>query len=368
MRGPAAWPRARIAAFRQALLAFFEARGRDLPWRGSGDPYAVLVSEVMLQQTRVGTVIPYYRRWMEQLPNVEALAGARPDEVLKLWEGLGYYARARSLHQAAREVIARYDGAIPADPMKLRTLPGIGPYTAGAVASIAFGVPVPAVDGNVRRVLSRLADEPFPSDPELRRWGTALVDPESPGSFNQALMELGSLVCSPRLPACEGCPVARFCCSRAAGTQEERPGRTRPRPIPRIREVVAILLDVGRESERVLLRRRPESGLLGGMWELPGAVLPGDPREGALALARELIGCLGGVPPPWLGERMAALPPLDHAFSHRKVTYVPFLIPVRGVAARRVREHGLRWVAWGEVDSLPLPVAQRALLDQVQGS
>ncbi len=198
-------------ALRRALLAFYDARRRDLPWRRDPDPYRVWVSEVMLQQTRVDAVVPYYERWLRRFPTLHALATAEPDEVLRAWEGLGYYARARNLHRAARVVRERHAGDVPSEPAALRELPGVGDYTAGAIASIAFGRREPAVDGNVRRVLARLLDVADPPPARLRAVAAALVPAERPGDFNQALMELGALVCTARVPRCADCPVRGVC-------------------------------------------------------------------------------------------------------------------------------------------------------------
>lgn len=370
------WSGEKVRTFRAAILEFFRERSRDLPWRETSDPYRILVSEVMLQQTRVETVVPYYRRWMERFPDPGSLAAADLDEVLGIWEGLGYYGRARNLHRAVREVVTRYDGEVPSEPDELRRLPGVGPYTAGAVASMAFGEAVPAVDGNVRRVLARLLDAPSPTAGELEEWARALVDPERPGDFNQALMELGSLECTPRSPGCERCPVAGHCAARAAGTQGERPAPRPRKPPPRVDEAVAVLVRSGSDGDEVLLRKRPEKGLLGGMWELPGvrAERGRRPREAAVRLARELLAVSGGRE---VGEaeaeegpggggpgRPRKLPPVSHAFSHRRMRYHPFLFRVKG---RSPEEAGppLRWAPPGSLGDHALPVAQRRILRSV---
>ena len=196
-----------IPGFRRALLGHFDRSRRALPWRSERTPYRVMVSEFMLQQTRVETVIPYYERWLRRFPGWEALADAGEDEVLRAWTGLGYYRRARNLHRAARVVRERFGGELPKEPAALKRLPGVGEYTAGAVASIAFGRAVPAVDGNVRRVLCRILDVAAPTAGRLREEAARLVDPGRPGDFNEALMELGATVCTPRAPGCGGCPV-----------------------------------------------------------------------------------------------------------------------------------------------------------------
>lgn len=277
-----------IDTLRRRLLAFYDARSRDLPWRREADPYRVWVSEVMLQQTRVEAVIPYYERWMRRFPTLEALAEADVDDVLREWQGLGYYARARNLHRAARLVRERYHGQIPGDVEALRRLPGVGEYTAGAIASIAFGIPAPAIDGNVRRVFSRLLDDPDPAPAELRRVVAALVPEDRPGDFNQALMELGATVCTPRSPACDRCPVAAVCRARTNGTVAERP---RPKPKKALPEDDVATAVIVSPSGRILVVRRPEEGLLGGMWEFPGtAVRAGEtPAEAARRAAENAL-------------------------------------------------------------------------------
>jgi len=372
------WSRDRISRFRKALRNFFGESSRPLSWRQDRDPYRILVSEVMLQQTRVATVTPYFDRWMARFPDLHTLASADEEEVLRLWAGLGYYSRARRLQQTVREVIARYDGVLPADAGELEKLPGIGPYTAGAIASIAFGAPVPAVDGNVRRVLARISDVGDPSPHTLQSWAQELVDPDEPGGFNQALMELGSLICTPRKPGCVSCPVAKFCAAKREGTQTLRPTPPVRRPPPLVHEVVTILLRTNGEEARVLLRRRPPRGLLGGMWEFPGAsVEAGDhraiPEAGIRKAARHLAEQLL----EQSSHRPSRLPPgkpilpFDHIFSHRKVRYIPVVFRWSGHHRREVRdpsgeEQGeLRWVTREESDELPLPAAQRSLASRV---
>ena len=219
----------------------------------------------MLQQTRVETVIPYYERWLERFPHVQALADAPLDDVLKQWEGLGYYSRARHLYQAARIVRERHQGQIPASYDALRALPGIGAYTAGAVASIAFAQPRSAVDGNVRRVLARVLDQADPSPAIVEQAATLLLDPARPGDFNQALMELGATVCTPRAPRCESCPVESLCRARAHDTVALRPARKPAKPLPF--EIVPTL--IAERDQQVLLAKRPERGMLAGLWEFP---------------------------------------------------------------------------------------------------
>jgi A/G-specific adenine glycosylase len=317
------------------LLAFYDARGRDLPWRYTRDPYAIWISEIMAQQTRVDTVIPYYDRWLRRFPDVHALASADVDDVLKEWEGLGYYSRARNLHSAARVVCDRHAGVLPDSYAALRELPGVGDYTAGAVASIAYGASEPAVDGNVRRVLCRLLDVPDLSPAKLRSAAAGLVPAERPGEFNQALMELGSTVCTPRAPRCHDCPLAAHCRARAAGTQLQRPRAKPKKQIPTIDVAVAILR---RSGDHVLLQRRPDGGLLGGMWAFPAREVNegADPEDTAHALARDVTGRT-----PHLVRHAGDVP---HVFSHRREVYHCYLFAV----ADDVETSG-EWVGRGPI-------------------
>lgn len=355
-----------IPDFRRRLLAWFEARARDLPWRKDTDPYRVWVSEVMLQQTRVEAVIPYYLRWMERFPTVELLATAPEEEVLGAWAGLGYYSRARNLHRAAQVVRERHGGRLPSDPQALRALPGVGDYTAGAVGSIAFRLPLPAVDGNVRRVLARLADEPDPTATVLRSWAGGLMDPERPGDFNQALMELGATICTPWKPACGVCPVSPACQARANGTQGERPIPRRKGPVREASWGVAVLVAGRGDASRVLVRRRPSSGLLAGMWEFPSSEVGGEPgAEGELEAA--LMAAAGAYDGGDLGVEPGAgwpLPPVPHLFSHIRAVYHPFLWAAEASPAQDPeRPDAPRWILLHGQEAPPLPVAQQRILE-----
>ena len=314
----------------------------------------------MLQQTRVETVIPYYRRWLASFPDWESLAGATDDEVLLGWKGLGYYGRARNLHRTAKIVCERFRGRLPEDPRELRSLPGVGEYTAGAVGSIAFGSAVPAVDGNVRRVLSRLLDVGDPTPTRLRDEATRLIDPDRPGDFNEALMELGATVCTPRSPLCGACPVADECGALAAGTVAERPVRSARKRVPRVEYAVAVVVadapdgpGHGRDGDpRTLLVRRPPTGLLAGMWEFP-----------ALTALADL-----GIP----GTPGPRLDPVVHAFTHLRATYRPVIVHVAPAAARPPPAAAKRpsttpatpptaWTHPDHLDQFALPVAQQKI-------
>jgi A/G-specific adenine glycosylase len=366
----------RIApAVRRLLLSAYDGGKRSLPWRGETDPYRIWVSEVMLQQTRVETVIPYYGKWLERFPDIETLAEAEEDEVLRAWQGLGYYSRARRLQEGARVVRERYGGYLPGTSQELRSLPGVGPYTAGAVASIAFREAVPAVDGNVRRVLSRLFDLSSPSSSTMRELAGVVVDPNRPGDFNQALMELGALVCTPRAPVCEECPVDSVCLALERGTVSQRHSTKRRKPLPEV--YVAVVVAVARDDSgvpRLLLRKRPNSGLLAGMWEFPGVEVDtnelGSPTEmDATSLpeqAADLAEALGLGPPLMAAESSLDSEPLGlavvtHIFSHLKARYRPFLFMVAWARVRGLEAPGCEWVSLDRLDELPLPVAQQKI-------
>jgi A/G-specific adenine glycosylase len=262
-----------MTVIRQKLLGWYDTEARDLPWRHTRDPYAVWVSEVMLQQTRVETVIPYYQRFLESFPTPHALAEADEDAVLSHWSGLGYYRRARLLHAGVREVVARYSGQVPEDEEARRALPGVGRYTAGAIGSIAFDKEEPVVDGNVTRVLARLFRIKTPvgtSATTARLWDEAarLVPGERPGDFNQALMELGATICTPKQPRCESCPVVKECLAHASGEVDALPV-PRARKAPTDVKLAAVVATCGRASKQEVWLVRSEQSLFGGLWGLP---------------------------------------------------------------------------------------------------
>jgi A/G-specific adenine glycosylase len=340
---------------RARLLAWYDGNRRELPWRtGAGerlDPYRIWLSEVMLQQTRVETVRGYFTRWLDRFPTLEALAAAEGDEVMKAWEGLGYYSRARNFHQAAREVADRYRGQVPTEIEAFRALPGVGRYTAGAVMSIAFGREAPVVDGNVRRLFARWFDEPAPSDADLWARAEALVQGERPGDLNQALMELGATVCTPRSPRCGECPVERHCGARARGTTGERPAPRTSRALPHEDTGVAVVW----HDEKLLLVRRPPAARLGGMWEFPGTVR----RPGESVGAAVVRGAEDALDAEISVE--AALGQVVHLFSHVRVTY-------RALRCALITEGGgggwydaVRWVAPEDLHRYALPSAQKKI-------
>lgn len=339
------------------LLAWFRAEARDLPWRRTRDPYRIWLSEILLQQTRVDQALPYYERFVAAFPTVHDLAAASVQRVLKLWEGLGYYTRARNLHRAAGVIVEEYGGEIPNRAEVLQLLPGVGRYTACAVASIAYGQAVPVVDGNVKRVLARLFDISDSTDlpaTEKFLWGLAegLVPADAPGDFNQAMMELGARICTPKKPGCDLCPLLDACRARARGHEEERPVRSAKKAVPHIEVVVAAV----RRDGEYLIGRRPPEGLLGGLWEFPGGkVEPGETHESALL--RECSEELG------IAVRVGGLiASVNHAYTHMKVTlHVYRCTLVRGTPKALFHEE-LLWVAPEHFAEYAFPGANRKFL------
>lgn len=297
-----------LQAIVQPLLSWYAQHARDLPWRRHVTPYRVWVSEIMLQQTRVEAVKGYFARFLMQFPDIRALSEAPEQQLLKCWEGLGYYSRARNLQKAAKVVVEEYGGELPASYEALKRLPGIGPYTAGAIASIAFGLPVPAVDGNVLRVWARVtADRADIAAPRTRKQAAEALRAVMPagacGTFNQALMELGALVCVPNAPPrCEACPLSGLCEGKRQGIAESLPVK-KPKPARKVEARTVFLLE---QAGRLALRRRPKTGLLAGLWELP-AEAGTLSREEAVAAVRAW-----GLEPVQLWP----LPPAKHVFTH----------------------------------------------------
>lgn len=333
-------------SFTQTILSWYDQGHRDLPWRRTQDPYRIWISEIMLQQTRAETVVSYYERFLARYPTVQDLASAPEEELLKAWEGLGYYSRARSLQKAAKEIVARYGGQLPADLEKLRALPGIGDYTAGAIASIAFGIPAAAVDGNVERVLCRwdaITDEV--GTPTVRRQiaarAQALVPPDRPGAFANAMMEMGATMCTPKNPKCLLCPVREGCMGFAQGIAQELPRKAKKKA-QRVenRAVLLVFCD-----NRVLIVKRQEK-LLGGLFVFPDVLEESDPARLCQALEA-------------LGIRAAYDEKLGHA--RHVFTHLIWEMDVHAVVADEMTQvPGGQWVSRQELAALPLPTAVKA--------
>ncbi len=333
--------------YAEALVAWYLENARDLPWRGTSDPYRIWVSEVMLQQTRVATVIPFYHRFLARFPSLRALADADLDDVLAAWAGLGYYRRARALHAGARSLAPGFE--MPDTVAGLLGVPGIGPYTAGAIASMAYGLDAPIVDGNVIRVLCRqfgLHGDPYAAPLKAELWALSeqLLPAGQASDFNQGLMELGALLCTPRGPRCHVCPVADTCVARAEGLEEELPQRRVRGPRKVLRLAVAI---VRSPSGGVLVRRRPADGLFGGMWEFPSA--PMTSEEWASGGLGEQLGLEG--------RKWASGPVVVRQLTHRELVLVPGICQVRDLAVASSR----KFVDATTLGSMGMPAAFRAL-------
>lgn len=347
----------------RALLDWYAANARSLPWRKTCDPYAILVSEFMLQQTRVETVIPYFQSWFIKFPTLKSLAEASQADVLRAWEGLGYYSRARTLHAAAQKLIRDFEGNIPTEPAVLRSLPGIGTYTAAALAALLGGKDEPAMDANVARVASRLFDIDLPItsldaririEAELR----AVLPAGKAGDFNQALMDLGSLICVPKNPRCVACPLNLFCLAYKNTTQAQRPLRAEKKPVPLYEVAAAAII----RSNRVLIARRPQHKLLGGMWEFPGGKLEGN-EDAQQALKREIreeLDCDVRV-----GETIGTY---RHAYTHFKVRVQAFWCTLEGGEPRALEASEIAWVMPAEMDLFAMGKVDRLIARCVQAA
>ncbi|MDL2206619.1 A/G-specific adenine glycosylase [Eubacteriales bacterium OttesenSCG-928-N13] len=339
-----------IPSLRRAILGWYDARVRDLPWRGTRDPYRIWISEIMLQQTRAQAVKPYYEAFLRDWPTVKDLAAADLQQVLKRWEGLGYYSRARNLHRSAIILTNEMGGTFPKTALELRKLPGIGEYTAGMIASIAYDEASPAIDGNQIRVLSRLfeMDEPAQSAPgkaRIRAHAMQLIDAQRPGDFNQALMDIGAEICLPRNPRCADCPAKDQCLARAEGSPERLPVLPEKRDKRVERRGVAVVIC----QRQVLVRQRAEDGLLGGLWEFPHFL------DATTIVA--MNACLDelGIHAKSIGS----LPGVEHVFTH-----LIWRMTGRAFRVTQMEDvQGMRWVTAEELTALPMPVAMAKYRD-----
>lgn len=353
------------ALFSQNLLRWFDTFKRALPWRATYSPYAVWISEVMLQQTQMERGVAYFERWMRRFPDIESVARASEDEIMKAWEGLGYYSRARNLHAAAAMIVREMGGVFPSDPERIRTLPGIGEYSAGAIASVAFNLPVPAVDANVERIFSRLCDidTPLKSANAKRFIRDKVMElmPEGKARlFNQALMEFGALVCSKK-PDCTRCPVPEFCEAKRLGVQNERPAPGKKAEYSTLDVVTGLLCRDG----KIFIQKRPEFGVWAGLWEFPGGCMePGETPEEALyrefmeetELAVSITGKIGVV---------------RHSYTTCRVTLHGFFCTASGLdsGTASMTLHAAskgKWVSPLELQDFAFPAGSRKLLDLVE--
>jgi len=342
-----------------ALLDWFSRHKRDLPWRKTYSPYHVWISEIMLQQTQMERGVDYFKRWIARFPDLDSLAAARQDEVLKLWEGLGYYSRARNLHKAAQIVMDQHGGALPTSTEALLALPGIGPYTARAIASIAFQQDECVVDANVERLVSRLYDieQPIKSrqaQEDVGKFALRLLPKGHARDFNQALMEFGSLVCSPRNPACAGCCLAEFCLARKNGVQEERPVIVKaPSPI-----YISMATGVLIHDRRILTQKRRADDIWGNLWEFPGGVVENGetPDQAVIREYLEETGLTVNHPVP--------IASFKHSFTRFRVTLYAFCVTLlsspQELTLQAAQEH--RWASWSEILKLAFPAGHRKLV------
>ncbi len=348
-KGEAYLPEPDLVCFRKRLLDWYRQEGRRLPWRQTRDPYRIWVSEVMLQQTQVATVLPYYRRFIKVLPTVQALARVPLQRVLKLWEGLGYYARARNLHRAAQQVVKEWKGKFSPDLSLLQTLPGVGRSTAGAIASFAFGKRAPILDGNLRRVFSRLlvietSRKNHTVQQQLWDFSERILPRDNVAELNQALMDLGATICTPRSPSCLLCPVRDLCHAFRLGIQGRIPLTTRRKALPHCHMMVAII----QRGQQILIIKRAEQGLLGGLWGLPEVPIanPNDIQEARQALMDQ-----------WGVEvkMNQIMQPVGHTFTHLRMTYHP--IVCHYISGSPQRATICRWVSFRQISNFPFPTA-----------
>lgn len=345
----------------ESLLRWYHSNKRDLPWRNTNDPYKIWVSEVMLQQTRVDTVISYYHRFLKAFPTIYDLASANRQIVLKHWEGLGYYSRARNLHDAAKTVVSEFNGTVPNTFKEINQLKGIGPYTSAAILSIAFQKKYAVVDGNVIRVITRylgIEDDIRKSSTKnlVKQYVDKIIPGNQPGDFNQAVMELGATICKPVAPACSACPISKNCIASNSAKTQVIPYKSPAKKIPHHHIAVGLLVD---SDARLLVSRRPEHKMLGGLWEFPG----GKQEKGETlgdTVNRELQEELGVTVTVY--EKFKEL---NHAYSHFKITLHAFWCRIDSGTPKPNAATALRWVTTDEMNSLPFPTANKRVLNDL---
>ncbi|MCH7732246.1 MAG: A/G-specific adenine glycosylase [Candidatus Marinimicrobia bacterium] len=344
--------------FAKDLLSWYGRHKRSLPWRGESDPYKIWLAEVMLQQTQVNTVIPYYHRWLKKFPNVNSVAKDTQDAVLKMWEGLGYYSRCRNFHKACQIVLNKFGGEIPSTWEEFRNLPGVGDYTASAVLSFAFKQPYPVLDGNVNRVMARILAYPKPVakvQKEFLAFLSDKIDHQRPGEFNQAMMELGSLVCRKNQARCLECPVSEFCKGYTKGEPERYPIQERKKPRPHQTIVAGVIWNEG----RFLIQKRPENALLGGLWEFPGGkVQNGENLESALIREiREETG-ISVIPSTKIGE-------INHAYTHFTITLHGYHCTMLNEQKSVYNGTHRKWITREEIRDYAFPKANHKLFEKL---
>lgn len=346
--------------FRTRLLAWYDKHKREMPWRDCDNPYKIWISEIMLQQTRVDQAMPYFHRFMERFPTVHDLAVADQQEVLKVWEGLGYYSRARNLHHAAKTVVDEFNGKLPDNDEDIRKLKGIGPYTASAVLSIAYSRPHAVVDGNVLRVLTRylgIEDDIRSTQTKntIQKAADELLDKNRPGDFNQAVMELGATVCTPSNPDCEACPINADCVAYSTLKTDSIPYKSPAKKRPHHQIGVGII----KSGDEVLIALRPEDAMLGGLWEFPGGKQKED-EEITKTVVRELKEELGV--DVYISKPLMKL---DHAYSHFKITLHAYMCELKNGKPEPKTSQEIRWVPINKLNDYPFPKANRKLTEKL---
>lgn len=351
-----------LMALRRSLLLWYQHQGRELPWRNIDDPYAIWVSEIMLQQTQVKTVIPYYQRWLAQFPNIQTLATSDLQTVLKAWEGLGYYTRARNLYKTAQIILKDYRGIFPRELEKVVKLPGIGRTTAGGILSSAFNQPISILDGNVKRVLARLvalSDPPAKAIQFLWDVSDSLLDPDNPRDFNQGLMDLGATICTRSQPKCLLCPWLSHCQAYQQGKQNQLPMREDSSPLPHKKIGVAVIYN---NAGEILIDRRPDKGLLGGLWEFPGGKIE-ENETVEECIKREILEEIAI--DIEVGEHLITL---DHAYTHFKVTLIVHLCRHIAGEPQAIECQEIRWTTLDEIDSFPFPKANSKIIEALRNN
>ena len=349
----------------QDLLRWHEKNKRDLPWRKTVDPYKIWLSEVMSQQTQIKTVIPYYLRWLEELPSIQALAEAPEGRALKLWEGLGYYNRCHNFQKAAQQICSNHNGVIPDDPDLFLKLPGVGPYILAAVMSIAFNQPLPVVDGNVLRVMTRcleMWDDIAKSSTQkaIRQRLQDLIPTACPGDFNQAIMELGALVCSPKNPSCPRCPLSQTCRAMANGTVQSLPFRIKKKKTPLHRVALAVIV----KQNKFLIQKRSSTGHLAGMWEFPGGKIEAGESDEE-AVKRECMEELGAS--VTIIQKLSAV---RHAYSHFKIKLTVFICRLASEPAtiQARQNQPIQWIGRDEIERYPFPAANHKFFKELDAA
>ncbi|MDA3895980.1 MAG: A/G-specific adenine glycosylase [Desulfobacteraceae bacterium] len=345
---------------RSALTKWYNKNYRKLPWRASNNPYHIWVSEMMLQQTQVNTVIPYYQRFLKRFPDIQALAAADLQDVLKLWEGLGYYSRARNFHKAAQAVVSEHRGIVPDDREMFLALSGVGDYIAAAVLSIAFDRPLAVVDGNVKRVFARLFEIAAPvnisaSYKIYKAVANDLLDADDPATFNQAVMELGALVCKPAKPDCAMCPLSKWCVSFKKNHTDRYPVKQKKAPIPHHHMSVGVLF----KGDKVLIVRRPEEKMLGGLWEFPGGRLQAkeSAEDACIRILKEKVNLNATIE--------SKLTRIRHAYTHFKITADIFICTLISGRVRRNGPTDHCWVTLSTLERYPFPTSNHKFISKL---